>query len=413
MLGRLNTDVKEVTIIGAGYAGLLSAYRLLNLGYAVTIHEKSGRAGGLISTRQTDHGPAEAAAHSIRSSSEILRLFDDLKLDYVAAKTKKKFILRDGKLKGNPLTLWEMFTAGSYAAFKKSDGIYPSLADWAKAHIGEGALDNAITPLAHGIYAAEPEELDQQLAFPRMSIPMGQTLVDKVFKDKTQPKKSPGKSFVMAPAKGMGALINALTQAVQNHPNGRVIFNSAIETLPDVSNLIVTVPAPAAGKLIGSNILSNIKYAPMITATVFVKTEDLNKLEGIGFLNARGEDKRILGVLFNSSTFDHRARENYASLSVMLGGTSNPHILQKADDEIKVVIKEELNRVLNFTGTELETVITRWPNAIPLYSPHLRETLENLEKGWCSQEGRMLFGNYTGEVSIRGMCQTSLALGRE
>ncbi len=406
MLGRLNTDVREATVIGAGYAGLLSAYRLLNTGYTVTLYEKSDRAGGLISTKRTEFGLVETAAHSIRSSAEIIKLFADLNLDYVSAKTKKKFILRDGKLCGNPLSLWEMFTAGCYACFKKSDGGFLTLAEWTKSHVGPGAVDNAMAPLAHGIYAAEPEELDQQLAFPRMTIPKGQTLVDKIFKNKTKPEKS----TVIAPAQGMASLIQKLAYFVENHPNSRIIYNSDLQILPDVANIIISTPSSIAGQLIGSENLKNIQYAPMVSATVFVKKSDIQKLKGIGFLSARGEDRKILGVLFNSSTFDHRAREGYVSMTAMMGGTMNPNILSISDGEIETTIRAELQRVLNFKNEISSVHISRWERAIPLYSAKLRETLEELRQGWCAAPGRILFGNYTGEVSIRGMCQTSLAL---
>lgn len=407
MLGRLDTDDKHVTIIGAGYAGLLSAYRLLKSGYSVNIHEKSSHAGGLISTLQTEYGPAETAAHSIRSSSEILQLFADLDLPYVSAKSKKKYIFRDGKMLKNPLTLWEMFAAGSYAIFKKSEGRKLTLAEWTAQHVGPGAVDNAMAPLSHGIYAAEPEELDQQLAFPRMTIPEGQTFVEKIFQGKA-PKE---KSFVMAPAFGMGSLIERLTDYVQNHEQGEILFNSDIDTLPDTRNIIISTPATIAGKLIDAPRLANIRYAPMVTATVFLKSSDLPRLEGIGVLNARGEDRKILGILFNSAIFDNRvSNPDYVSVTIMLGGTSNPGILEKSDQGIEDIITSELARILKFNGTPLSIHMTKWPNAIPLYSAELRETLEELKQGWCATPGHILMGNYTGEVSIRGMCQSSLAL---
>ena len=46
MLGTLNTDHKEVTVIGGGIAGLLAAWRLDQLGGTVTFMEKEYRSGG-------------------------------------------------------------------------------------------------------------------------------------------------------------------------------------------------------------------------------------------------------------------------------------------------------------------------------------------------------------------------------
>lgn len=407
MIGKLNSVSKDVTIIGAGYAGLICAYRLLNAGYLVTVHEKSPRPGGLISTRRTPLGLVESAAHSIRSSPEIIRLFEELSIPYVKAKTKKKFIYRDGKFRSNPFTWWEMFSAACYASFKKSDGRDLTLAEWAFNHMGQAGVDYAFSPMANGIYAAAPEKLDQKLAFPRLTILEGQTFVEKVFKSGNQKAE---KAFVMAPHDGMEALIDHLAAFVTSHQNGRIIFNSEISTLPETENIIITTPASIAGKLIGSYRLEKIEYAPMISATVFIKKSECRIPSGIGVLMARGEDRNILGILFNSETFENRNFDkDYASITVMLGGTENSEIMNKSDDELEIIIRHELNRLLNLDG-ESDIHINRWQKAIPLYSGELRKMLEELRTGWCATPGHILMGNYTGEVSIRGMCQSSLDL---
>lgn len=410
MIGRLNTEKKEATVIGAGISGLFSAYRLLQSGYAVTVLEKSHRAGGLISTLQTEYGPVETAAHSIRSSPEILRLFEELQIPYVKARTSKKYIFRNAKLRSNPFKIGELFATACFAYFKKSTGEALTLADWARSHLGPAAIDNMFVPLSNGIYAASPEELDQQLAFPRFTIPQRQTLFERIIKG----KRDKDKSFVMAPANGMQDMIEKLAAFIQSHPQGTIQYNQTVTTLPDAQNIVVATPSSAAGMLAGLPGLKTLVYAPMVTATVFLKKNDLTSLDGIGTLMARGEDDHILGILFNSSTFYHRVKdENLVSLTVMLGGTQHPDIAQRSDEDLKAVIISELRRVLKFKGTWASIHLTRWPHAIPLYSATLRDMLGSLKTQSETTPGRLLAGNYAGEVSIRGMCQSSLALLRQ
>ncbi len=410
MIGHLNPDSKDVTVIGAGISGLLSAYRLLQAGYTVTVLEKSGRAGGLISTIQTEYGPVETAAHSIRSSPEILRLFEELKIPYVRAKTSKKYIFRNGRLKGNPFKIGELFATACFAYFKKSTGEALTLADWARSHLGPASIDNMFVPLSNGIYAASPEELDQQLAFPRFTVPKGQTLFERIIKG----KKDKEKSFVMAPANGMQDMIDKLAAFIQSHPQGTINYNQTVTTLADTQNIIVATPAHAAGMLAGLPVLETLAYSPMVTATVFLKKEDLDTPDGIGTLMARGEDNHILGILFNSSTFDYRVKvETLVSLTVMLGGTQHPNITQRSDGDLQAIITSELRRILKFKGTWSFIHLTRWPHAIPVYSASLREMLGTLKMQSETTPGRLLAGNYAGEVSIRGMCQSSLALLRQ
>ena len=74
MLGTLDQRYREVTIVGAGIAGMLAAYALDQRGYRVTLLEEKVRAGGLISTTSTDHGIAESAAHSLIATDAVREL---------------------------------------------------------------------------------------------------------------------------------------------------------------------------------------------------------------------------------------------------------------------------------------------------------------------------------------------------
>ena len=51
-----------ITVVGAGFSGLASAYFLTKHGFKVRIIEKSDRAGGLIRTIRTEHGLVETEA---------------------------------------------------------------------------------------------------------------------------------------------------------------------------------------------------------------------------------------------------------------------------------------------------------------------------------------------------------------
>jgi hypothetical protein len=56
----------------------------------------------------------------------------------------------------------------------------------------------------------------------------------------------------------------------------------------------------------------------------------------------------------------------------------------------------------------LEVVITKWENGIPLYSPTLYESWFSMDEILKNQfPNRNLFGNYTGEISVRALAQSS------
>lgn len=120
------------------------------------------------------------------------------------------------------------------------------------------------------------------------------------------------------------------------------------------------------------------------------------------------EETKSLGILFNSSSFDYRVTDDsrFASFTVMMGGTAHPEWLDASDAEIQQAIKLELSAVLGIREP-CQTVIHRWPAALPQYSIDLPGVWQKARDTWCIIPGRMLFGNYTGQISLRGMIESA------
>ena len=124
------------------------------------------------------------------------------------------------------------------------------------------------------------------------------------------------------------------------------------------------------------------------------------------------EQTKSLGILFNSSSFANRVTDesHFASFTVMMGGTAQPHWLAASDDEIWQAIKLELSTLLGIREP-LDVTIHRWPAALPQYSVNLRDVWACARESWCARPGRILFGNYTGQISLSGMIASSATLG--
>jgi len=412
MLGRLNDKHQEAIIIGAGFAGLLAAYRLLARGWRVTLYEAQNRAGGLIHTAQTEYGIAEAAAHTIRSSPATEALFQELGIETVAARTKKKYIWRGGEFCRFPLSLTETAGMAARAAFMPAKPPYENLHEWVLHHLGQPALDNLIYPMLKGIYAACAAELSPQLVFPALLPPCGKSLLHHLC---TQPHGR-YRPYAMAPRAGMTALTQAMLERIKQSPRAQIFLGKQVTVLPDAANVIITAPAPSAAQILQSQFprsahaLAAIRYAPLIAATVFLDKKHYRAPEGIGVLCAAHEPRRALGILFNSCGFAGRVRdeENIASYTVMLGGTGDTDILNLSDTALNVLVETELQAMLKLSAPPLQIVIHRWPSAIPLYSPALAAAHQILREDFCAAPGRILFGNYTGQISLRGMADSFL-----
>jgi oxygen-dependent protoporphyrinogen oxidase len=431
VLGSLNTTKREVTIVGAGIAGMLAAYQLDKQGYIVTLLESKERAGGLISTRRTEYGIAETAAHSLLAAPAVRELCRELGVELleVRKESRARFIVRDGKLRKFPLSFGETVSAFNRAAFARAENHVDAqtLEGWGRKHLGDAALQYLLTPFVRGIYGVQPGELGVAAAFPSLLIEPDSTLLGtmlrKTFKrsQATNGNKEKGSKRMVAPLKGMGDLVEKLERQLERKLGERFRRGVRVDGLPDAPNLILATPSYAAAGLLTaeapelSRMLLDVQYTPLVTVTAFVSRESFTReIKGVGALVPAGEPRKCLGILFTSSSFEGRVfdESRYASFTTLLGGTSQPEWVSASNEEIGQAVREELATLLGIEGEPLELVITRWPHAIPQYSTDLPKLWNAAREGWCAQPGRILFGNYTGQVSLRGMIESVANLDR-
>jgi len=430
VLGSLDSTRREVTIVGAGIAGMLAAYALDKKGYQVTLLESSERAGGLISTRRTAYGIAETAAHSLLTTPAVREFCRELGVELIEVRkgSRARYIVRDGKLKKFPLSIREAADAAFRAAFARAENHADALTldAWGRKHLGDAALEYLLTPFVRGIYGVQPDELGVAAAFPSLTLAPGATLLGAMLRkslrrssSENRQRKDEGKRMV-APLHGMGDLVERLEKRLERNLGDRFRKGVRVDVLPDAPNVLLAVPAYAAANLLEvespvlSNKLREIEYTPLVSVTVFVSRLSFTKpIKGVGALVAANENRKCLGILFTSSSFEERVfdESRHASFTILFGGTSQPQWVSASDEEIRMAVREELATLLNIEGEPLELVINRWPRAIPRYSVRLPQIWQEARRTWCAQPGRILFGNYTGQVSLRGMIESAAAMG--
>jgi len=436
VLGKLDTTRREVTIIGAGIAGMLAAFQLDKLGYTVTLLESKERAGGLIETRRTEHGIVETAAHSLLAAPAVKELCRELGVELLEVRkdSRARFIVRDEKLRKFPLSFSEVAGAMGRAMFARAENHIDAqtLESWGRRHLGDAALQYLLTPFVRGIYGVQPCELGVAAAFPSLLLEPGHTLLGtmllKPFKrsssrnEKASSKtgnKEKGRKPMVAPRNGMGDLIKRLERQLEKRLRDRFQKGVAVNALPDAPNIILATPSNVAAELLAtesselSRRLLEIQYTPLVTVTAFVSRASFGReIKGVGALVPAREQRKCLGILFTSSSFENRVfdESRHASFTILLGGTSQPQWVAASDEEIKQAVREELATLLGIEGEPIELVITRWPRAIPQYSIELPTVWNAARESWCQHPGRVLFGNYTGQVSLRGMIESAASL---
>ena len=225
---------------------------------------------------------------------------------------------------------------------------------------------------------------------------------------------------MVAPRLGMGDLTARLERRLEERLGERFRKGVGVRALPDSPNVVISTPAYAAASLLDisepelAGALRGVGYTPVVSVTAFVRAEALSRpVKGVGVLAPAKEGRKCLGVLFTSSSFGGRVTDEtrYVSFAVLLGGSAHPEWIDAADAEIEEAVRGEFASLLGVSGEPERLVISRWPRAIPRYSVTLPSVWRKARETWCARPGRVLFGNYTGQVSLRGMIETSAAMG--
>ena len=437
VIGTLDPSRKQVLILGGGFSGLLSAWHLSHLGWKVDLVEGSDRLGGLISTARLDHGIAESAAHSFLASSEVRELCAQLNVPLLQVRknSRARYIIRNGTPSRLPLRWFEVLDLAGALLGRRADaghsGANPSLSleQWARHFLGDSALEYLVNPMVRGIYAARPSELSVRAAFPKLVVGEGGGLMGSLLDRKSKNKGKRGeKSGMVVPAEGMQSLIEAIVRDLKASQNVTLRTGMKVTSLEaaQAPNLICTLPAYALSRVFAmdghyseGSACARVAYAPLMSVTAILKNSAFSRLpRGVGTLVPEVEESRgwkSLGVLYTSSSFSGRVKEEskHMSCTLMFGSTSHPEYLAWSDGEVEAEVIETLERMHGMRGGRdsiVDLKIHRWGQAIPVYDSCLQEAWATLGQGFFSQPGRMAFGNWTGQVSIRGMIESWAAI---
>jgi len=154
-------------------------------------------------------------------------------------------------------------------------------------------------------------------------------------------------------------------------------------------------------------VLAEIPPAPAVVAALGFATSDLERrLDGFGFLMPPREPLRMLGCLWSSTTFAHRAPPGRALLRVLLGGPGDPGIMDLPDDQLLSIVLGELDRTMGLKGPPEMVRIIRWPRAIPQYTVGHGERLARIARELEKLPGLFVLGNGYRGIALND-CVTS------
>jgi oxygen-dependent protoporphyrinogen oxidase len=188
-----------------------------------------------------------------------------------------------------------------------------------------------------------------------------------------------------------------LVEYLHNDQEAEMEADSIVFAIPayDASPIVKSLSVDAA------RVLSSIYYSPIVSIFLGVNRKNIgHRLDGFGFLIPSKEKRKILGCLWNSCLFAHRAPAGMAALNAFIGGARQPELTTLSDEHIIQITLDELKSIMQLSGNPVYLHLTRWQKSIPQYEIGYQHKIDALAQFEESLPGIVLAGNYRGGISV-------------
>ena len=132
----------------------------------------------------------------------------------------------------------------------------------------------------------------------------------------------------------------------------------------------------------------------------FRRSDIAHPLDGFGMLIPAVEPFRILGTLFSSSLFPHRAPDGHVTLTSYVGGVRAPDLAVRPEGDLFSITLEDLRRLLGIRGEPTFRHTVCYPRAIPQYEVgygRYKALMDDLEE---TAPGLFLAGHFRDGISL-------------
>lgn len=400
MIGALIPD-KFISIYGAGFSGLVLAHQLKKSRRNFLLYEKQF-VGGKISSHISRWGPLESAASTLYMNTDAEKFIQELGLPYLNAtlKLKRQIWRPEGPVS---IPTPGMITSLGVRAFKR----FPLLTETSTVEeillpfFGRRYTDELLSSSLQGIYTAEARDLHFLSLFPWAKNKTFSNYLQFILAMKSEMKAKAAVKIrgSISFSGGMQKLIERLREDVSTNictrdhafelKDNTILCTSA----PDAAELLQTTAPDVAG------ILKEIEYQPVTSYGIILK-HDLPQLkESFGLLIPQKYGSPVLGILQQSSIFP----QNYRAPCYT--------VICKGKLSVAEVESELKKRIKNFHSDEvLERSLKSWTDGLPLYNLKRYRAIQQLKKLLVLHPGLMLFGNYTGGISLRSIIEQARKL---
>lgn len=357
--------MQRIAVIGGGIAGLTVALRRADAGDQVTLFEAGPKVGGQLSSESRDGFLIEHGAEGFVARSEVVPALAAAAgiADHLVDQLEQRSFCFDG---GQLIEL-APGEAGRLLGFQ----------------VPSDELGRGIRSFVHGM-----GELPERMAV----ILRGRIALR-----------------LNSPVKSVAANADGLTLI---HTDGEA---------SEFSSLVVATTARAAASLlsdafgpIAQALQDSAQLSSLTVSLAFRREAIAHSLQGTGFIVPKPEQlDGLRAVTFSSSKLPHRAPASHALLRLFFRPTAHDlHALSDAAWAERGL--RALAGALQVTGPAEHAVVSRWPNALPIFDDAHRERVSALSAALSERRIWLAGAAFHGsgiDAAIRSAESTAMALG--
>jgi oxygen-dependent protoporphyrinogen oxidase len=428
----------DVLVIGAGLSGLATAHFARQRKLQVVVVEKSQRAGGKIRSEQVNGNVVEHGPLGFLDKDLTLRqMATELGVPIIesAPAEKVRFLLFNGRLKKMPSSVISFLNSPLLSLAGKlrllcepfiprktpANGEDESAQSFAQRRLGGNVTKALFDPFVSGIYAGDPASMSAESSFPLLtgwershgSITRGAW--SHMRQKRLAPKNELTGKLCSFPL-GMEQLVLAAADACGEHlllqtsvikmsrqeNRWRVELSSGV--IVSATHVVFACPASVAAHLLQvQDIAACLSANPLAVVTAFYNPKQVNHpiaQSSFGFLAARSEKFRPLGVQFPSAIFPQQSQAQVIQIRVLIGGAFDSDICALSDADLQHAALSQLVELLGIEGEPQAVSINRVGDGIPQYDLGHAEVQRNSIEYCRGLGGIHLVGDYFCGVGV-------------
>lgn len=449
----------DVAIIGAGIAGLASAYELSRSGASFVVLEAAERPGGVILSERVDGFTIDAGPDGLLiQKPAAISLCQEIGLGDQLVVTKPPrlaYIVRNGRLhplpeasvlgiptRPGPLLRSRLFSwrgklrmAAEWFVPPRRGDQDESVGSFMTRRFGREATEYLAEPLLAGIHAGDVDRLSLDSLFPRFSEAErrhGSLLrAFRVPAAQSRPTETPSEGAFKSLRGGLSDLVCGLVRSVGP---SNVRTGSRVATIDgpgpfsvrtaggDTWNaraVVLAIPAFAASAILHARdarlarLCGATPYTSVATVVfAFERVSISHPLNGSGFLVPRSERAGIFGASWLSSKWPGRAPDDHVLIRTFMGGAGDPSALDHTDEELAAQSLAALRPLVAVVGDPIFTRVYRWERANAQHEVGHRDRMKEVELALSQHPGLFVTGSGFRVVGIPDCVADGRSTGR-